>query len=284
MQKNERAFNDSKLLRTFVEIADCQNLTLAASKLNRSQSAISVQIRNLESALGNTLFIREGTGMSLTKHGEKLLPVAKNVLRELGKVNSLFETVLKGRIRVGIPDDFDEGVLELTLADFAQTNPGVEVIARSGCTMGFPDAIKRGELDIAVYSAPDNKEGEFLLRQKPVWVCSKAINLASSEPVPIAVINHGCWLGELPKATLDQYGREYNIAFECSGVMSLKAAIRSGFAVGILFESIVEEGMKILSEKDGFPDLPESLRTIIVSSEAPKDLSIAMTKALKHAV
>ena len=192
MQKTERAFTDGNLLRTFVEIADCGNLTLAASRLNRSQSAISVQIRKLETELKSSLFLREGKGMSLSANGEKLLPAARRVLAELAKLRPLFETPLNGKIRVGIPDDFDEGVLERTLADFTQTNPGVEVLATSGCTAVFPEAIRKGNLDIAVCSGPEDVPGETFMEQNPVWVASETKHPHPSEPVPLAVINHGC--------------------------------------------------------------------------------------------
>ncbi|MEP3276640.1 MAG: LysR family transcriptional regulator [Stappiaceae bacterium] len=284
MNKTERTFTDSNLLRAFVEIADCGNLTLAASRLNRSQSAISVQIRKLEMELNASLFVREGKGMSLSANGERLLPAAQRVLDELAKLQPLFETPLNGRIRVGIPDDFDEGVLERTLADFTQTNPGVEVLATSGCTATFPEAIRKGNLDIAVCSGPDDVPGDNFMDQQPVWVARETMNHPTSDPVPLAVVNHGCWLGELPKTSLEQMGRPYNIAFECTGVMSLKSAIRAGFAIGILYESTVEPGMKILTEREGFPALPTFKRSIIVRADAPQDLTIAMAKAIKRAV
>ena len=284
MQKIERSFTDGNLLRTFVEIADCGNLTLAASRLNRSQSAISVQIRKLETEMGTSLFVREGKGMSLSASGEKLLPAARRVLMEFAKLRPLFEAPLNGKIRVGIPDDFDEGVLERTLADFTQTNPGVEVLATSGCTAGFPEAIHRGRLDIAVCSGPENVPGEAFLEQRPVWVASETMRPHPSEPVPLAVINHGCWLGELPKTALEKQGRPYNIAFECSGIMSLKAAIRAGFGIGILYESNVEPSMKVLSVKDGFPPLPTFKRSIITRPDAPRDLTNAMASAIHRAV
>lgn len=284
MKKTERPFTDSTLLRAFVEIAECGNLTLAASRLNRSQSAISVQIRKLETELNTSLFVRDGKGMSLSANGEKLLPVARRVLAELYKVRSLFDTPLNGRIRVGIPDDFDEGVLERTLADFTQTNPGVEVLATSGCTAGFPNAIDRGDLDIAVYSGPDIVPGGAFREQKPVWVSNKAMSLAPSDPVPLALINHGCWMGDLPKTALEQHGRSYHIAFECSGIMSLKAAIRAGFAIGILYESNVEPDMKVLSATDGFPRLPTANRSIMIRHDAPRDLTRAMADAIRRAV
>ena len=78
MNKIERQFTDSNLLKTFVEIAECGNLTHASTRLNRSQSAISVQIRKLETELDTSLFLRDRKGMALSANGEKLLPVARS--------------------------------------------------------------------------------------------------------------------------------------------------------------------------------------------------------------
>lgn len=284
MNKTERPFTDSNLLRAFTEIADCGNLTLAASRLNRSQSAISVQIRKLETALNTTLFVRDGKGMSLAPGGTKLLPTARRVLAELASVQSLFDSPLNGQIKVGIPDDFDEGVLEKTLADFSRSNPGVEVLASSGCTAAFPDAVANGALDIAVCSSPENIAGEFFVEQQAVWVASEFLQLLPSKPVPLAMVNHGCWMGTLPTTSPEHVQRAYNVAFKCSGLVSLKAAIRAGFAVGILFESNVEPGMTVLTEKDGFPLLPTTKRSILMRPDAPKDLAEAMAEAIKRAV
>lgn len=283
MNTIERLLPDSSLLRTFVEIVDCGNLTLAASRLNRSQSAISVQLRKLETELKVSLFERDAKGMALSANGERLLPVARRVLSELGQVHALFQPALKGKIRVGIPDDFEENVLERTLADFARSNPGVDVVASSGCTAGFPEAIQRGTLDIAVYSGPGNISGEVFLTQQPVWVAGQCLCLERSEPVPLAIMDRGCWWQDLPTKALEQQGRPYNIAFECSGLTSQKAAIRAGFAVGILYENSVEPGMKILSRREGFPPLPLSKRSILLNPDAPEKLTSAMAKAIKTA-
>ncbi len=110
------------------------------------------------------------------------------------------------------------------------------------------------------------------------------MHMPAADPVPLALINHGCWMGELPKTAMEQQGRSYNVAFECTGLMSLKAAIRAGFAIGILYESNVEPGMKVLTRKDGFPSLPTFKRSIIVRPDAPQDLASAMAKAIQRAV
>ncbi len=284
MNKNERSQLDSNLLRTFVEIADCGNLTQAASRLNRSQSAISVQLRRLEEELNVSLFERSAKGMRVSLHGEKLMPLARCVLSDIDKLQALFTTPLKGRIRVGIPDDFEENVLERTLATFAHNHPGVEIAASSGCTANFPEAIRKGDLDIAVCSGTDNVQGDVFLQQNMVWAASKTLFINQSDAVPLAVINHRCWMGELPKKVLEQHERPYEIAFECSGLSSQKAAIRAGFSIGILLENNLEDDMKVLSIHDGFPPLPTVKRYIISNDNAPKELIDAMAFSIKHAI
>lgn len=284
MKINERNKVDSNLLRTFVEIASSGNLTQAAARLNRSQSAISVQLRRLESALDVSLFERYSKGMVLSAHGEKLMPMACRVLDDVRQLEALFVAPLKGRIRVGIPDDFEENVLERTLAAFARNHPGVEVIATSGCTASFPDAVNKGDLDIAVCSNTDHTPREDFVRQTIVWAASKSLTLDRTERVPLAMINHRCWMGELPRKKLEQQGRPYDIAFECSGLSGLKAAIRAGFAVGILLESNLERDMKILSEGDGFPILPITQRSIIWRDNVSRELIVAMANSIKNAV
>lgn len=160
MNENERMPVDSDLLLTFVRIAECGNLTVAAGKLGRTQSAISVQLRKLEDGLGVTLFTRTAKGMVLTAAGETLLSRANIIISEIRETAQLFREPLTGSIRVGLPDDFDDVVLERILAQFSKAHPGVQVIARSGCTSGYSVLIQNGALDVAVCSGLNNLGGD----------------------------------------------------------------------------------------------------------------------------
>lgn len=282
MNENERAAPSSDLLRTFVAIAESGNLTQAADRLHRTQSAISVQLRKLEEDLKVSLFDRSPRGMSLTECGEKLLPVAQSVLTEIGRARALFETPLTGRLRIGIPDDFDEAILERTLGDFARRHPGVDVLAVSGCTSGFPAAIESGELDIAVCSGRDEVVGEVFATEANVWAVAGNAPLEDWSPLPLALLDRNCWWRELPLAALAAQGRDYKIAFKSSSFAGLKAAVRAGFALGVLPKHSLEKGMKALTEKDGFPDLPVSKRGIAISEAAPP-AAVAMAEAIKGA-
>ena len=92
-------------LITFLAVSERQNVSHAADSLGRTQSAISVQIRKLEDLLDVQLFERQSRGMTLTRYGSELVPVAKRAIRELQGIIDMFHPALAGLIRVGIPDD-----------------------------------------------------------------------------------------------------------------------------------------------------------------------------------
>ena len=58
--------------RVFYYVARCSSVTKAAAALSLSQPAISQSIRQLEKALGSSLFVRSARGISLTAEGKIL--------------------------------------------------------------------------------------------------------------------------------------------------------------------------------------------------------------------
>ena len=82
MNKIERSVPrlESDILRSFIAVAEHGNITRAAEDLLRTQSAISVQIKRLETEVGQPLFIRQARGMVLTPPGERLLTQAKRIV------------------------------------------------------------------------------------------------------------------------------------------------------------------------------------------------------------
>jgi len=198
MNGNERIPIDSDLLLTFVRIAECGTLTVAAGKLARTQSAISVQLRKLEDSLGAKLFTRTAKGMVLTPAGETLLSRANMIIADIRETAQLFQEPLTGSIRVGLPDDFDEDVLERILARFSRTHPGIQVLARSGCTSGYADAIQNSELDVAVCSGLTELGGVALGSDEIVWAASRGRVWSKVDPVPLAVLERPCYWRDLP--------------------------------------------------------------------------------------
>lgn len=283
MNENERMPIDSDLLLTFVRIAECGNLTAAAGKMARTQSAISVQLRKLEDGLGAMLFTRTAKGMVLTPAGETLLSRANPILAEMRETAKLFREPLTGSIRVGLPDDFDDHVLERILAQFTRTHPAVQVLARSGCTSGFAGEIDNGELDVAVCSGLKDQGGIALDPNEIVWATSERAVWSSTDTVNLAVLDRSCYWRDLPKQLLDKERIKHRIAFQSGSFTSLQAALRAGVAIGLLPKSCLGEDLQILSEEDGLPTPPTSYRSILTSGDASKDIAMAMVDAIRTA-
>lgn len=293
MKQSERTPLSSELLRSFLVIAQTGNLTQAAARLGRTQSAISVQLRNLEESLGAALFQRSVKGMTLTHAGERLLPKAEAAVSQLQDMRRLFETPLRGQLRIGIPDDYEGRILTDALALFARTHPEVDVTAVSGCTVSYPDDIRAGRLDMAVCSG-QAPVGTVLMSSEPiVWATGRAMRLYPEMPVPLAMLNRTCWWKAIPTDALRQAHRDYRVTFQTESFGSLLSALSSDFAVGVLPASCVGDDMQVLGPRHGLPPLPLIHRSILFAEDAktgkkhaasegaPSDVTQAMADALR---
>ena len=93
---------DSDLLRTFLAVADAGTVTGGAARIYRSQSAASVQIKQLEDLLGQPVFKRHGRGVVLSRVGEVLEPVARQVIQALdAAMAEITGGGLEGSLRIG---------------------------------------------------------------------------------------------------------------------------------------------------------------------------------------
>ena len=72
---------EPELLRSFVAIAESGSFTTAARRVYRTQSAVSMQIKRLEEAIGRPVFARDPPRrVGLTRDGEVLLGHARRIL------------------------------------------------------------------------------------------------------------------------------------------------------------------------------------------------------------
>ena len=284
MNEIEWSAIDTGSLRGFLAVAEAGNVTHAAAALGRTQSAVSVQLRKLEDALSVRLFDRQARGMRLTEEGEALLPAARRALGEIERIAGLFAQPLSGRIRVGIPDDYGVQVLERALAGFAARHPSVEVFVRCGFSVGFPEAIRRNELDLAVFTARlESDAGEPILSEPTVWAAGGDFASAPQGPVRLALFDRSCWWRDAALSALERAGRPYEIAYSSESVAGVKAAVLAGLAVGVLAASTLDRGMRVLGANDGFPPLPSSALVFLQGDGAPSEALAEMKRAIRAA-
>lgn len=251
---------DSDQLKTFVAIADSGSFTAAARTVNRTQSAVSMQMKRLEQSLGHRLFTRGARGVVPTTEGESLLGRARRVMRLLDEAaESLQAPPLEGRVRIGLPEEYGANVLPRILADFAAAQPGVQVSVRCGWSPDLSQAVEQGELDLAIVVCDQGTaSGEVLLHDPTVWVTSDRHLVHEAEPLPLAMFEVGCWWRDWALRLLDAQDRAYRIAFTSPSIAGIQAAVSAGLAVGLLGASTRPKHSRILTEADGFKPLPGS--------------------------
>ena len=274
---------DSDLLRTFLAVARHGNVTRGAEALHRTQSAVSIQIKRLEENLAVRLFRREARGVSLTEAGERLRLAAERIVSELDQTARTFRAdPIGGLVRVGIPDEYGSDVLPAVLAEFAARYPAVEVSVRCGFSVDFPDAVARGELDLAVCADASGPglSGE-LIRDPMVWVASRDYQCRVEDPVPLALFDRSCWWRDLAIESLEDAGQAYRIVFSSESVAGIKAAISTGLAVGVLARSTVESSLHILDERHDFPRLPNSALRLLRGADGSAAIA-AMASAIEN--
>lgn len=258
------------LLRTFIAIAESGSFTAAAKRVHRTQSAVSMQIKRLEDGLGRSLFERDGRRVSLTPHGEILLDHARRIIRAHQEALAAFDAqAVHGHVRVGSPDDYASTFLPGILARFAQTHPQVHVEVVCRPSVDLLRDLAAGELDLALVTQGSGETGGTLVHREPlVWITSAHHRVHEDSPLPLAVFEQGCLFRRYATERLAQRGRQARVAYTSVSVAGIYAALEAGLACSVLLRSNVRPGLRVLSEADGFPKLPEIGVTLQRSTHA----------------
>jgi LysR family hydrogen peroxide-inducible transcriptional activator len=146
-----------KQLRYFEALAAQGHFGRAAEVCAISQPALSMQIRELESALGAGLFERGARQVRLTPLGEAVALRVREVLRavdELGDLARAAQGPLVGRLRIGVIPTIAPYLLPRIIAALTQANPGIDIHVRETVTPRLLRELEEGRLDTAILALP----------------------------------------------------------------------------------------------------------------------------------
>jgi LysR family transcriptional regulator, regulator for metE and metH len=143
-------------LRLVAAIADAGSMTKAAVRLCLTQSALSHQLRDIESRLETPFFLRLGKRMVLTAAGQRVLDSARRVLDDLGRAEEDLRRLAgntDGVIRVCTQCYTGYHWLPPLLAAFHRRHPRVTVNVMAEATDRPLDALLEGRLDLAILTS-----------------------------------------------------------------------------------------------------------------------------------
>ncbi|WP_291329944.1 LysR substrate-binding domain-containing protein [Desulfovibrio sp. UCD-KL4C] len=253
-------------LKTFIAVADTQSFTKAGKLVNRSQSAVSMQIKRLEEEIGRPLFERIGKTAKLSIDGKLLISHARGIIQSHDKaVMSLSTAKLKGIIRFGSPEHYTTGILPKLLAGFASAYP--EVLIEMHCENS--DIIKKrldaGDLDLGLCTDLYD-HGQIIYHDHLVWAANPDFKIRKNTVLPLAVEDE-CIFQEWALNALDKAGISYRVVYVSRGLSGILDAVRAGLAIAPAIKRNLPTDLAILGTKQGLPLLPKS--SIVLNTRNP---------------
>jgi LysR family hydrogen peroxide-inducible transcriptional activator len=146
-----------KQLRYFEALARHGHFGRAADACTISQPALSVQIKELEEALGIELFERGARQVRLTNFGEEFALRARNILRsvdELGDLARASRDHLVGRLRIGVIPTIAPYLLPTIIGNLTRLHDSLDIHVRETLTPKLIQELAEGRLDTAIVALP----------------------------------------------------------------------------------------------------------------------------------
>jgi LysR family transcriptional activator of nhaA len=274
-------------LRYFRAVAHDGNLTRTAERLNLSQSALSIQIKQLEERLGHSLFERRGRQLYLTEAGRIALDHADTIFsagEEL--VETLKETGRTRRaIRIGalatLSRNFQMEFLRPILG-----RSDVDMILRSGSTSELLGALEALNLDIVLlnqapmadsvtpFIAQHVYQQRVSLIGKPSYGKPGATlgDLLTEHPVILPTLESG--VRSQFEALVARLGITPQIAAEVDDMAMMRLLAREGAGLAVLPPIVVKGELEAgtLVEFDALPGMIESFFAVTVKRRFPNPL------------
>lgn len=241
---------DFVALEIFCAVAAEGSVTRAAQRLQRVQSNVTTRVRQLEDAVGCTLFLREGKRMALTPEGQTLLAYAQRLLALAEEARQALQpSQPQGRLRLGAMESTAASRLPGPLARFHGQWPGVALELSTGASQGLLDRLRAHTLDAVLIAWPPGQPSDPALDAVPVFCEELLLALPADhppisgpqdvQPGTLAAFERGCSYRHIAQQWLA--ARTPPLQWlELGSYHAILACVAAGNCVGVVPRSVLE--------------------------------------------
>ena len=254
---------DFDQLRTFLEVAKQGSFSRAGQKVFRSQSAVSAQIRQIESEYGERLLDRSGKTVRLTPAGEVFREYAQRMLSLRAVADHGNDP--RGVLALGANEATCLYVLPNVFAEYLRLYPSVQVSIYRNFSHKILERLDSGAIDVGIVTLPVKMpmlKVRTIFRDRLVLMVSADNPLAQHDKVPISMVVEQPLI--LPRTgftrrIMDKLFRPYRdklqVRMELPSIGMIKSFVAAGLGVSLISESFardeVQSGkVKLIALKD----------------------------------
>jgi LysR family nitrogen assimilation transcriptional regulator len=241
-------------LRYFLSVVETGNMTRAAEQLHVAQTALGMQIKQLEESLGVALLVRHSRGVEPTQAGKLLRDRATEILalvertRKEVSADADRETEI---IRLGITPALML-IVGTEIAMVARERlPGVSLSLAEAMSHVLADTLTRGETDfILCYDIPDLPQisrtpilqDDLVLVTLPEGESRKPIGFGDMLNLDLAMPEEGDTVRTAVTKAARDMKRDLRIAYEVRSISAMKSLVGRGAAAAILpYFAVIDE-------------------------------------------
>ena len=261
---------DLGTLRSFVTIAETGSMTRAAARLFMTQSAISMQIKRLESSLDLLLFERTAKGMITTSTGEQLLGYAIRLLDLNDEaVGRLTSQDYEGQVRLGIPSDVIYPHMPDILKQFNRDYPRVQIKLSYANSKVLKQQLKQGLLDV-ILTTEQNPDGggEVIGTQRLIWTGADGGNAWEQQPLALGM-SKSCAFWPSAIRALESAGLEWVDQVTTEDFTAAEAMTAADLCVCVELGCALITGRAPIDHGGLLPELPDYGLVVYCADNSP---------------
>lgn len=262
---------DTLTLKNFITICELGSFSEAADAVGRTQSAISLQIKKLEQTFGCQLFDRSKHKPILTEQGKTFLGYAKQIVHlQFEAYSLLHEPDIKGKIRLGAPEDFATHYLPAILSKFIKQHPNVQLSVACDLTLNLIAGFKKREYDIVLVKRDPNKVkgGKKVWREPLVW--ASAEHWQAEPSLSLVLSPSPCIYRARAIAALDRAKKKWHISYTSPSLAGTIAAVKAGLGMTVLPSNMLQPGISPARGKLKLPHLADAEIALFMQDGLPK--------------
>lgn len=281
---------DMDVLRSLVALADNGTLASAADRVARTQAALSLQMRKLETQIGQPLFRPESRKLVLNEAGQQVLGYARRILALNDELQDVLrQSQVAGNLVFGASQDFGEVWLPPVLAQFRKAHPSVAMEIRIDGGTRLVAAVDAGEVQMALALGLGDRENAITIGHLPlVWVAHRDFEWNRAEPLPLALFTSPCRFRNKGLAALDAARIPWQVALTSPGLQGVWAAVSAGLGITVRTPEGLLPELEVVDRKLGLPNLGRVDVSLHIGRQAhtPAVLTLAdlLRKRLSHRI